>query len=285
MHKPKTNRLTPSALGFVASLVVVALLFYAARTTAVILRSVYFIVLVFVALAAAGFLFGVLKKSSTHYDGQLPLPEGSPQTGRVVMKGPAALFFIVLVLGIVLAPPEKEKTLKVFLKAPNENPEVLSSAQVSITLQTPTGTVPYPQAPVRSGYASFEGIPVGLTTGSVHVVVATEHFKQLRTDYEFPSNGALDVTLERIPEQCLLNAIVESQRPARRPVPGAKIKISGMTTPLITGPFGTVTAVVPFPCGKKIDAVVQDPQGHNFQTIIVVAQDGITQSEIVIPPI
>lgn len=275
----------PSTLGFLASLLVLGLLFYAARTSAVILRSVYFIVLVFVSLAAAAFLFGVLKKSSVQYQGPLPGPHDSVPQGKLVATGPAALFLVVLILGFLLAPPEQKRTLKVFPFGPNGKQDVVTSAVVSVTLASGSDSASYsPTKVTEFGYAPFEGIPVALTSGQIHVVVSAEHYKQPQTEYEFPRDGTLYVALERVPVSCTLNGIVEWQHPARKPIPGARIQISGMDGFFKTDAFGTFKGDVPFECGAKVDAVVQDPRGNNFQTTIVVPQDGKTRSEIVLPP-
>jgi len=130
-----------------------------------IAKTVFYVLLIPLGLAAAAFLFGAMR-AYTRYTGKVFF-------GKLEIRGPAVVFFLVIILGFVLVPGTRPFLFTIYLQDSAGAPVLQNQGQLILRLEDNpvTGTID------AHGAVDFKGIPPQFMNREVTVNLDVKHWR------------------------------------------------------------------------------------------------------------
>ena len=176
----------------------------------------YYLALVPLGLAAAGFLFGVLRSYAFY--------RGHAVGGSLLLGGPAAAFALVILGGVFLVPDSEAFDLTVFVYGEGGVQDVPLRNQGFVVLDL--GPERRREAVGAGGQAHFVGIPANFRSQEVQIWVEAEGYAPARTVKRRLEGSSLYLAVSR--EPLTLRGRIEDTH--GRAVEGAEIRLRGVTS-------------------------------------------------------
>jgi hypothetical protein len=170
-----------SGAGFVLFVIAAVVLMIFSSRSSNLSPQVYFFLLVFVALIAAGFLFGSLK-SHAKYSGQL-------YHGTLELGGPTVIFCLIIYFGLKLSPTADSISLKFIVFGDESKNELVSSGLLKVLFNKPDS------ARIENGVATFTDLSSTLSGKKVSVIPAVSGYYRQSQEITVPADGRTPVEL------------------------------------------------------------------------------------------
>jgi len=208
----------------------------------------YYIVLLPLGLAAAGFLFGVLE-SYAAYTGKL-------LSGKLKVTGPVVAAALAVIGGVYLPKPAAEAFTVTVLVHGEAGPHDLILRNVGVVWMT-LGPDPRQEKIGDKGQADFKNIPASFRSQEVPVSVEAEGFEMVSPIRKYRLSGlSLDVVIRR--KATHLAGRVQDE--AGRPVSDAVVSVAGVSVK--TDAIGRFDLTVPGDRVKSELSVQVDAVGY-----------------------
>ena len=201
-----------TGLGFVLFVAAAILLIIFSNKMASLNKQIYFFLLVFVGLIAAGFLFGSLK-SHAKYSGQV-------YNGTLELGGPTVIFCLIIYFGLKLAPTADSFSLK-FIVFGNENKdELVGSGILKVLFNKPDS------ARIENGVVTFTDLPSTLLGKTIDVIPAVSGYYKQSQQVTIPLDGHVPVELhlKKQADSLTVSGLVTDTK--GQPVPNVQIVIA-----------------------------------------------------------
>lgn len=221
--------------------------------------NVYYVLLIPMALAAAGFLFGVLRSYAVY--------KGKVFSGALGLGGPAVIFVLVLILGFWLLPKKDEPfTFTIRLRDIKGEAVLKGEGKLRLILDTDTRVM----AIDGEGGAVFTGIPASFTTQPAPVELDAPGWQFVKADANdrekkriiCPMTGkAAMLTIEKDDSLSTLGFSVTDGN--RQPVAGAVVLVEGQRLGE-TGTLGMLSILLPKSLQKPELAVAVHKEGYKI---------------------
>ena len=223
--------------------------------------KVYYVLLICMALAAAGFLFGVLRSYALY--------KGKVLSGVLELGGPVVLFVLVLVLGFKLLPVNDEPfTFTVRLRDTAGAAVLKGEGKLRVILDEDTRTMDIDD----EGKAVFTGIPASFKNKSVPVELDARGWQFVKTGPDggeklrvrcSPAKKSADLVIERDDSLAVLNFSVTGGD--GQPVSGAVVLVEGRRMGE-TDAYGMLSVSLPKSLQKpEVDTAVQKEGFINWE--------------------
>lgn len=179
--------------------------------------KLYYLVLLLLGLAVAGFLFGVLQSFALY--------RGKALGGVLELGGPVVVFCLVVLGGFLLVPPPESFSVTVFVHGEDGVQDVPLRGEGSVVLDL--GPDRRREAIGGKGEAHFSGIPASFRGQEVPVWLEAEGFVPIDSNAMHRLDGAsLYLAVRR--QAVVLRGRV--QDPEGRPVSGASLHLRELST-------------------------------------------------------
>jgi hypothetical protein len=252
-NRPARRKISPLGYVFIslaAFLIGVALLFVLVFNAKELMALglglfVYYVVLIAIGLAAAGFLFGVMNSVASY--------KGLELSGSLEIRGPAVVFLLVVILGFVLPPSGGEPfDFTVRLRGIDGAAVLKGEGSLRMILGTDTKTVDLD----KQGQVIFAGIPAGFKNQPVRLELDAPGWRFVKDDKNDGQKLALSrpltgtqATLAVEPDNSLSLLRVSVLDEDKRAVSGAIVLVEGERVGL-TDAFGMLTVTLPMKLRK-----------------------------------
>ncbi|TSJ43401.1 carboxypeptidase regulatory-like domain-containing protein [Mucilaginibacter corticis] len=170
-----------TALGFVLFVAAAVVLMIFSDKAANLSPQVYFFLLVFVGLIAAGFLFGALKAHAKY--------SGKFYGGTLSLGGPAVILFLIIYFGLKLAPTAGSFDAKFMVFGDTTKNELVSGGLLKVLLNKPDS------ARIENGVVTFTDISSGLLGKTVTVIPSVPGYYKISQQVTFPADGHSPIEL------------------------------------------------------------------------------------------
>jgi hypothetical protein len=202
-------------------------------------KSFYYLVLVMLGLCAAGFLFGALR-SYAHYSGRV-------LNGTLELGGPAVILFLIIIVGLIMAPPSEKFDLVVHVHGPGGAAQMITNGSLIADFG-----VDWRRVEINSdGQAHFNGLPASDAAVKVILIPEVKGYSiKDQSAQQIPPNHVL--YLELVPT--LYSSIIHGrlQYSSGVPVAHAQLSIDDGLVNGVTNDQGEFRFSVPFENGHVI---------------------------------
>lgn len=192
--------------------------------------NVYYFALVPLGLSAAALLFGVLH-SKAYW-------KGTAYGGALELGGPVVLFLLVQILGFYLVQNTSTFPLTVYVHGENGTQEIVLRNSGKVVMRL--GLEPRSEPIGADGQAFFPAIPPSFRNQGVPVWVESDEFES-GGDTKKLTVPSIDLTVRR--KGGKVSGRIEEDKDTFIPIPGAEIRIAGLT--LKAGPGGEFEVTIP----------------------------------------
>jgi hypothetical protein len=193
-------------------------------------ENVYYFALVPLGLSAATLLFGVLR-SKAYW-------KGTFYGGALELGGPVVLFLLVEILGFYLVQNTSAFPLTVYVHGEAGLHEVVLRNSGKVVMRL--GLEPRSEPIGADGQAFFPVIPANFRNQSVPVWVESDEFES-GGDTKKLTVPSIDLTVRR--KGGKVSGRIEEDKETFVPIPGAEIRIAGLTVK--AGPGGEFEVTIP----------------------------------------
>lgn len=203
---------------FLCGLVLVGLLLWKAELLVRLglTGNFYYLVLLPLGLAVAGFLFGAMRSFARY--------RGEHFGGTLELGGPIVGFVLVVLGGFLLPPPAANFPLTVYVHGPAGPQDLVKGAQGSVLLYL--GTEPKKRKIEEDGQAFFQEIPANFRGQKVNVGLDADGYELAEPGREYHLDGtSLYLPVRRKPVR-IFGGI---QDDGGNPIAGARISIEGFS--------------------------------------------------------
>lgn len=212
-------------------------------------KSVFYVLLLPLGLAAAAFLFGAMRAYARY--------TGKVLSGRLEIIGPAVVFFLVIILGFVLIPATRAFDFTLFLKDQGGRTVLKNQGRVRIIFDNN----PVIDRIDENGSVNFKGIHPKFMNQEVPVELEAEGWRfvnhKVSTTCLIKGNNAL-LTIERFDLGKLSGTIMDEEGHF---IAGAKVVVKDLVT--FTDENGWFTLEIP--PGKQEEKQMVAVQKEGFQ--------------------
>ncbi len=232
-----------SGAAFVVALAcAVALIAFAGRLS-FIPNSLYFVILIPLGLAAAGFLFGAMR-SHAKFSGQMSY-------GTLELAGPVVVFGLVVLGGLFLANPTTTFALTVRVFGPGGQADIIRQGQVTADLGPRRDTRPIN----AEGEVVFADIPTALAGQPIRLLPDVPGYRLRNSEpVVIPDDHIVELELERPDVSTTVRGVVFDARD--RTVSNATISFNGGSVTSVTDTLGSFSAELPMAAGQVVPITV-----------------------------
>lgn len=208
----------------------------------------YFILIVFVALVATGFLSGAMNSAAKY--------SGTFQNRTLAISGPAVIFFIILYIGYKYKPEvQVNNPLSLSILFSDSEKKLLKEGAVSIRI----GEYSSAKQINAEGQAVFTGINPAYKGSAIDFAVDIPGYLP-DTDREYRLNDSIDftnlrVTMKKLRTETRLKGRV-IELPNRTGISQAEIRFQGVDEVVKTDSTGNFSVVLPVQPGTEMRIVV-----------------------------
>lgn len=239
---PTRNWLIASAAAAAGALLLATFFVVYAERLALLTGSVFYVLLVLVALGAAAVLAGALR-SRARYAGQAG-------GGKLEMSGAAVVFAGVVAGGVLYAAPEDTASITVRLYDVEQRERLITSGQVVLDLGDDRRT----RAVGPDGQATFAQVPMKFLAGEVQVVPVVERYRTTQPGpYRVSGTRVVEIAMARVPDSTRVAGTVVD---GRGPVPGVLVNFADGLVTARTDENGNFRTVLPLESGRVVPVSV-----------------------------
>jgi hypothetical protein len=220
----------------------VALIAFAGRLS-FIPNSLYFVILIPLGLAAAGFLFGAMR-SHAKFSGQTSY-------GTLELAGPVVVFGLVVLGGLFLANPTTTFALTVRVFGPGGQADIIRQGTVTADLGPRRDTRPINE----QGEVVFADIPTALAGHPIRLLPDVPGYRLRDADaVVIPENHIIELELQRPEESTKVRGVIFDSK--NRTVSNATISFNGGAVTATTDELGSFSADLPMSVGQVVPITV-----------------------------
>jgi hypothetical protein len=197
----------------------------------------YFFLLIPMALASAGFLFGALR-SNAKYTGKM-------YGGTLELGGPVVVLLLIVGLGYKFRPQEKSFgfTLNVF--SATDTTEVINKGNADVFF----GTAHWVKN-ISEGQAVFSEIPDVYKGKQVTVITTAEGYQSKKQTLTVPVNAAADIYLTKIADSVTVRGLVKDKQ--GKVIKDAVLVFADGRVTTKSDKYGNFIAALPFKDGSEV---------------------------------
>lgn len=241
-NKPNSNpvnRAILAILGFIFFLVLAVLFSVYNRQLSFLTPSLYFFLLMPMALLASAFLFGAMKSYAKY--------SGKAYNGTLELGGPVVLFALILLLGIKAAPKRDSLQLAVNIFGDSAQTEIINSGKVHLYFGNAKMT-----KEISDGQAIFNELPANAANELLSISADVEGYKGSRQTINVPAgNNAVTYILQKNKEETLQRGIVINSK--GNPVENAIVVIEDGLVKDTTDELGHFSTFIPLKEGTEVN--------------------------------
>ena len=234
-----TNWVILSILGFLFFLALAILFSVYNRQLTFITPSLYFFLLIPLALLSAAFLFGALK-SYAKYSGKV-------YNGTLELGGPVVLFAMILLLGIKAAPKRESLQLAINIFGDSAQTEIINSGKVHLYFGNAKMT-----KDISDGQALFNELPANAANQQISISADVDGYTGIRQSIDVPAaNTAITYILQKNKVEIIQRGVVINAD--GNPVSNGIVVIENGLAKDTTDELGHFTATVPLKDGAEVN--------------------------------
>jgi hypothetical protein len=235
-----------SLIAFVCSGIVIAalIIWYDRFSLLGFTRPIYFVILVALGLCAAGFLFGALRSYAKY--------TGTVLNGTLELGGPVVALMLLVMAGLVFAPPSDFFDLVVRLHGPGGVTDSITTGEVTVAV----GRITQKARAGTDGQFHFTDLPSSIATSEVLVMPDVKGYALKDSGpRKMPASHVLSVELVPATKESEIHGLLQYSN--QSPAVNAELSVNDGLVTAHTNDKGEFRFKVPFDNGDTIRLVAR----------------------------
>lgn len=227
-----------SGVGFVLFLVTAFLFGLYSDKLNFVNPSVYFFLLIPLALVCAAFLFGAMRSHAKY--------TGKAYSGTLELGGPVVVLALIIFLGFKFRPAENEFSYTINVFETGDTTEVIRDGSVELFF----GTARLAKN-ISEGQTVFTALPSAYKGKNATVIIKSPGYAARRQTVVMPQASiAENIFIEKIKDSVSIRGLLKDAN--RRPVKDAELVFANGLLKTTSDSYGNFSATMPFKDGQEV---------------------------------